>query len=79
MKRRGQVLQPVRLNRHVVVRECQNVTLSLPNPGIASMGQALLWLKHVTEATGVPAAEILYNLPRLVGRVVIHYDYFPFE
>jgi hypothetical protein len=43
------------------------------------MGQSLFCFKHVTETAGVAVAKIFDDLPRLIVRMVIHHDYFPFE
>src|SRR2546427_13191714 len=68
-----QILQPCRLDRHVVIRETQDVAPSLPNPSVEGMRFAWLSFKHVTEVAGVSAAKtLLHHLASLIARVVVH-------
>src|SRR6266852_431315 len=55
----------------------QDFAPRLPNPGVESIRFALPWFKQVAEATGVPTAELLHHLARLIARIVVHHHNFP--
>ncbi len=71
------MLEPTRINGHVIIHECQNIRVGLANPCVESVRLALPGFKQVTETSGVLPAEVLYHFPSLVGRVVIHDQYLP--
>jgi hypothetical protein len=72
-----QVLQPRRLQGYIIVRKCEDIALRLPDPSIAGVGQPLLGFEQVTIAAGIPVAEFIHDLSRLIVRIVIHNQDFP--
>ena len=39
---------------------------------------ALLWFEQVTEPTRISLAETFHHFARLVARIIIHHQHFPF-
>ncbi len=77
MQCRGEILQPRRLDGHVIIHESQDIAPSLSNPRVEGIRFAWLWFKQIAEATWVAAGELLHYLSGLIVRVIIHHQNLP--
>ena len=67
----GEILQPLRVDCHVIIHERQDLPTRLPNAGIQCMGLALLRLEYVAKPPGTPFAELRGDFPGPVLGVVV--------
>src|SRR6185437_6183806 len=61
-----EILQPCGLDLHIIVHEDQDLASRIFNSGIKRMGFTRPWFKQVPKALGIPEAEVLNGVARLI-------------
>ena len=71
VKVRSEIAKPVRIERHVIIRKCDDRPFCLPNARITRLRQTLAVFKYVTKTSWPLAHGFFDRFARLVGRVVV--------
>ena len=78
MQRSSQVLEPTRLNSHIIVCEGDDSTLSLSDSRIPSIGKSLLCLKDIADSTWYFVAIRVHDRAGVVARIIVDDKYLLF-